>query len=96
MADASLKATSSEQGSSKLLVTTSTPSEAGATDFGEVGSRVTPRSVYGEGDSERKYESTDPPWLPVAPRTTRSDFSEDMAMACQKRFDGSDNVRIRG
>jgi hypothetical protein len=28
--------------------------------------------------------------LPVAPRTMRSDFSEDMAMACQKRFDGSD------
>jgi hypothetical protein len=54
MADASLKATSSEEGPSKLLVTTSTPSEAGATDFGEVGSRVTPRSVYGEGDSERK------------------------------------------
>jgi hypothetical protein len=44
---------------------------------------VTPRSVYGEGDSERKYESTDAPWVHVAPRTTRRGFSEDIVVVCE-------------
>jgi hypothetical protein len=51
---------------------------------------VTPRSAHGEGDSERKYESTDPPWVPVAPRATRRGFSEAMVVVCKKRFDGRD------
>lgn len=41
-------------------------------------SRVTTRSAYGDGDRERKWEMTEPPWLPVAPRTTRRGFSEVM------------------
>lgn len=87
IADAPLKAASSEAGSSKLPVTISTPAEDREADFGEDGLRVTPRRAYGEDESERKCEITEPPWLPVAPRTTRRGFSEDMvAMLCCFRW----------
>lgn len=94
MTDAPLKAASSEEGLSNSPATISTPSEARETDLGEDGSRVTPRSAHGEGDSERKYESTDPPWVPVAPRTTRRGFSEDMVVVCRKKFNEGDDMRV--
>jgi len=78
MADAPLKAASREAGLSKSAATISTPREAREMDLGDDGSRVTPRSTYGEGESERNCESTEPPWLPVAPRTTRSGFADMM------------------
>jgi hypothetical protein len=42
---------------------------------------------------KKKYEITDPPWVPVTPRTTRRGFSEDMVV-CEKKFDGSDDIRV--
>ena len=50
---------------------------------------MTPRSANGEGDSKRKYESTDPPWVPVVLRMTRRGFPEDMVV-CEKNFEGSE------
>lgn len=78
MMDAPLKAALRDWGSSKLAATTSTPWEVSNLALVEDVSRVTARSAYGEGDRERKWEMTEPPWLPVAPRTTRIGFSEDI------------------
>lgn len=83
MTDTPLKATSSDWGSSKLPATPSTPCDAGETALTEDVSRVTAQSAYGDGDKERKCATTEPPWLPVAPRTTRRGFPEDM-MLCQR------------
>jgi hypothetical protein len=38
----------------------------------------TPRRVYGDRNNERTYENTDPPRLPVAPRTMRKSLLQDM------------------
>lgn len=59
--DASLKAVLSDSGLSKSPAITSTPCEASATALGEDGSRVTARSVYGDGNRERKWAIMEPP-----------------------------------
>jgi len=78
MIDAPLKAASRDRGSLKSPATTSTPWKASSLALVEDVSQVTARSADGEGDRERKWEMTAPPWLPMALRTTRRGFSEEM------------------